>query len=180
MSEQQGPGLSTHQSLRIYLIVLGWSVLVLFFGIWLGSESRPEKASAVQAVQPEEEYQPRGIRADFPVEETLAEALLPSKSLADPVLPFSQLEEKKKVLKEDLYTIQVAAFKSVAEARSEVKNLLSKGYDARVVAPGLEGSYFKVWVGGFESEEESKKMETELKEAGFSTYVRKTDSSLSQ
>ncbi len=180
MSEQQKLGLSTHQSLRIYLIVLGWSVLVLFFGIRLGSRYPPEKSPDVEAVELREEQNLRGGRADSPVEEMPDETLPPSESSAGPVLPSSQSTEKERVLKENSYTIQVAALKNVAEARSEVKRLLSKGYDARVAGPGSKGDYFKVWVGDYPSEEETKKMEAKLKEAGFSTYVRKIDSSFSQ
>ena len=180
MSDQQKLGLSTHQSLRIYLIVLGWSVLVLCFGIRLGSKYRPEKLPNAEAVELREEQDLRRGLEDYPVEEIPDEVLPPRESFAEPALPYSQLTEKERVLKENSYTIQVAALKSVAEARSEVKRLLSKGYDARVAGPGLKGGYFKVWVGEYRSEEETKEMEAKLEEAGFSTYVRKIYSSFSQ
>jgi cell division protein FtsN len=193
MSEKQNPGLNTHQSLKIYLIVLGWSALVLFFGIRLGNKYHPEEPPALGTVQLEKELNLRKTQADSPIGLSVAgldseeeaikkgnEKLSPGESSADSILPSSQSTEKAKVSRGNSYTVQVAALRSVAEARSEVKRLLSKGYDARVVEPGLRGRYFKVWVGEFQSEEEIKETETELREAGFSTYVRKTDSSLLQ
>lgn len=74
------------------------------------------------------------------------------------------------------YTIQVAAHSSEQEARQTLLRLQAKGFDARIQPPtaALGDRYYRVWVGTFDSQEEARAKESELKSAGFLTYIRKT------
>ncbi len=74
------------------------------------------------------------------------------------------------------YTIQVAAHSSREEAQQTLIRLEAKGFEARIQPPTaqLGDHYYRVWVGEFDSIEHARTRETELKAAGFLTYIRKT------
>lgn len=74
------------------------------------------------------------------------------------------------------YTIQVAAHSSREEAQQTLIRLEAKGFEARIQPPTeqLGDHYYRVWVGAFDSIEQARTRETELKAAGFLTYIRKT------
>ena len=195
MSAQHETRLSTRRSLSVYLIVLAWSVLVFWFGVWFGSLERPvsppaEKASnrAPQPVrrQPQLEFHTELARPnpDSSQSPTLGEANTPETPVpaaveqAEAAGPSSQPPQS--VPARTFFTVQVAAVRSEAEARHEVLRLSARGHRGRVIRPAPGELYFRVWVGEFDSEEEAEKMEATLKQAGFSTYLREGDSPNSQ
>lgn len=73
------------------------------------------------------------------------------------------------------YTIQVAAFSTEAEAEQTRLRLEAKDFPASILRPGeVPGDpFYRVWVGRYQSLEEAQAAELKLKDAGFSTYVRK-------
>jgi cell division protein FtsN len=75
------------------------------------------------------------------------------------------------------YTIQVAAHSSEQEAQQTLLRLEAKGFSARIQPPipRLGDRFYRVWVGEFDSIEEARSKEAEVKAAGFLTYVRKTE-----
>lgn len=75
------------------------------------------------------------------------------------------------------YTIQVAAHSSKQEAQQTVLRLEAKGFGARIQppTPDLGDHFYRVWVGEFDTIEEARAKEAEVKSAGFLTYVRKTE-----
>ncbi len=55
--------------------------------------------------------------------------------------------------------------------------LEAKGFSARIQppTPELGDRFYRVWVGEFDTIEEARAKEAEVKSAGFLTYVRKTE-----
>jgi len=76
-----------------------------------------------------------------------------------------------------VYTIQVAAHSTEAEAQQTLLRLSAKNFEGRINRPieGTEDPYFRVWVGSFDSAEAARGLEAELKSKGFYTYVRRTN-----
>jgi cell division protein FtsN len=75
------------------------------------------------------------------------------------------------------YTIQVAAHSSRQEAEQTLLRLEAKGFTGRIQAPkaGTGDRFYRVWVGEFETLEQARVQEAEVKAAGFLTYVRKIE-----
>ena len=71
-------------------------------------------------------------------------------------------------LTEQIYRVQVGAYKNRKNAEKMLLKLKDAGYEGFIVQ---KESYYKVQVGAYEKKENAKRMEQKLKEAGFSTYV---------
>ena len=91
------------------------------------------------------------------------------------VLNVSEVKEKAptKVLQKP-FTIQIAAFKDKAMAKKAAKELKNKGYDAAISASNLseKGTWYRVWVGNFVTEEQSEGLLRKLKEKYADSFVR--------
>ena len=91
------------------------------------------------------------------------------------VLNVSEVKEKAtaKVLQKP-FTIQIAAFKNKAMAKKAAKELKNKGYDAAISARDLseKGTWYRVWVGNFVTEEQSEGLLRKLKEKYANSFVR--------
>jgi cell division septation protein DedD len=75
----------------------------------------------------------------------------------------------------EVYTVQVAALVSVADARAVLTRLQARGFSG-IVQPPLtrDDKFHRVWVGEFDTMDQARQMESRLKARGFQTYVRKT------
>ena len=91
------------------------------------------------------------------------------------VLNVSEVKEKApaKVLQKP-FTIQIAAFKDKAMAKKVAKELENKGYDTTISARDLseKGTWYRVWVGNFVTEEQSEGLLRKLKEKYADSFVR--------
>ena len=76
-----------------------------------------------------------------------------------------------------VYTIQIGAHSTEAEARHLLMKLKAKDFSGQIRSPSgsEEPRYFRVWVGEFASMEEAQPVETQLKDAGFYTYIRRVE-----
>lgn len=72
------------------------------------------------------------------------------------------------------FTVQTGAFSTDKEARQMILKLRTKNFNGKIQNPfDSTDKFFRVWVGDFENRSDALKMEAELKEAGFPTYIRK-------
>jgi cell division septation protein DedD len=141
-----------------------------------GSESEP-------AAKPPPAVEIRGLETDTPpVPEALA-APVPTEAppvvlpLDEPpvVEPTAGVPAVAQAPAPDVYTVQVGALVSVADARAVLTRLQARGFSG-IVQPPLtkEDKFHRVWVGEFDTMDEARRMESRLKASGFQTYVRKT------
>jgi cell division septation protein DedD len=74
-----------------------------------------------------------------------------------------------------MYTIQIGAHSTEAEAKQLLMKLEAKNFTGRIEKPDGDEQprYFRVWVGEFRTLEEAGSLVTQLKEAGFYTYIRR-------
>jgi len=91
------------------------------------------------------------------------------------VLNVSEVKEKvpAKVFQKP-FTIQIAAFKDKAMAKKVAKELKNKGYDTTISVRDLseKGTWYRVWVGNFVTEEQSEGLLRKLKEKYADSFVR--------
>jgi cell division protein FtsN len=74
-----------------------------------------------------------------------------------------------------LISLQIAAFKSPAEADKLVKTLQARGYPVFVVSPSQEGpsNLIRVQIGPYTSEAEAVQMKTRLQTEGYAAITKK-------
>ncbi|MCK5013430.1 MAG: SPOR domain-containing protein, partial [Candidatus Omnitrophica bacterium] len=91
------------------------------------------------------------------------------------ILNVSTAKEKDaaKVLQKP-FTIQIAAFNDKAMAKKLENELKNKGYDTTISARDLseKGTWYRVWVGNFVTEEQSEGLLRKLKEKYADSFVR--------
>ena len=91
------------------------------------------------------------------------------------VLYVAEVKEKAAAkVQQKSFTIQIAAFKDKTMAKKTAKELKNKGYDTAVSAKDLseKGTWYRVWVGNFVTEEQSEGLLLELKNEYADSFVR--------
>ena len=91
------------------------------------------------------------------------------------VLNVSKVKEKDIArVPQKSFTIQIAAFKDKALAKKVTKELKNKGYDTTISAKDLseKGTWYRVWVGNFITEEQSEGLLRKLKKEYTDSFVR--------
>lgn len=102
----------------------------------------------------------------------------PSEVVKEEVLPVAetklQLEEKPNLSLEKKFTIQVASFQDKARAELVSEELKKKGYIPVISAKDLgdKGTWYRVWVGDFESEEKARELLKTLKEDYKDSFIK--------
>ncbi len=184
--------LSTKKAIYLYAIILGFVFVFYLAALHFGSsgdeEGIPEQQAADLTQDPIEEIQDK---VEF--YEDLAKPLdsdQKSESTDEKTSESDQARQKatqpKAIVKEEpkastvqsstsgRLTVQVGAFATQKEAGQMIIRLRTKNFRGRILQPfGGTDKFFRVWIGEFGSRNEAKGTETELKQAGFLTYLRK-------
>ncbi len=183
----------------LYGTILVCALVFFLLGVYVGSRmasDRPRPAAASTAQQPVddprpqldfyEELMPRegdpqgtgeatSEDASGPAPQEPADAQQPdTPAVETPVEGAASEPSPAPAPGPDVYTIQVAAFKTAPEARQVLIRLQAKGYDAKLVEPTqADPQFYRVWVGGFDRRAEATKLEARLKADDFPTYLKK-------
>lgn len=102
----------------------------------------------------------------------------PSEVVKEEVLPIAetklQPEEKPILSSEKKFTIQVASFQDKARAEIVANGLKQKGYQPVVSFKELpdKGTWYRVFVGDFDTEEEAKSLLEKLKEDYKGSFIK--------
>ena len=133
--------------LTISLVIL-LTVLIVFVTFQLGGLRKPQKISHPSEVVKEEA---------LPVAETKL-----------------QTEEKPILSLEKKFTIQVASFQDKARAEIVANGLKQKGYQPAISPKELpeKGTWYRVFVGDFDREEEAKSLLDKLKEDHKDSFIK--------
>jgi len=116
----------------------------------------------------------------------------PAVEFTDVVNPVSKPEVKTAVLaknddtiartmnfdnNEGAYSVQVSSFRSAQEAEANIKTLAQKGFSANAVSVVLpnKGTWYRVRVGRFSSENEAKKIKDQLAHEHLSSWIVKAE-----
>ncbi|MFZ0430059.1 MAG: SPOR domain-containing protein [Acidobacteriota bacterium] len=199
------PRFRPREALLLYLVLLVCVAVLFLVGLELGRDrmtaasaapargtvAPPEPASnsadspvelyenlTAPSPSPVEPTPSRTASADVPSDEPAAEAepTKPSPPVSKPAVPAgSSAAEQNKTPAQ--YTIQVAAHSSRQEAEQTLLRLGAKGFTGRIQEPkaGTGDRFYRVWVGAFDTLEQARAQEAEVKAAGFLTYVRKIE-----
>jgi len=133
--------------LTISLVIL-LAVLIVFVAFQLGGLRKPQKM--------------------LPPSETVKEEIVP---ITETKL---QTEEKPILSLEKKFTIQVASFQDKARAEIVASSLKQKGYQPAISPKGLpeKGTWYRVFVGDFDTEEEAKTLLDKLKEDHKDSFIK--------
>ncbi len=183
------PLLGPKQTLTVYALVLGWSVLAFWAGFSFGirepgpgpmsGESLRFSAGTHPRVHPtvlKETFQDP-VRGSEPSPHETAAALEARGSVADPE---AQAGTEKPEAVAPIHTVQIGAVRTEAEGHLLLSRLGERGHRGRIVPPVTSGGFYRVWVGQFGSKAAAAEMEETLKGDGFSTFVRQAPDSSSR
>ena len=133
--------------LTISLVIL-LTVLIVFVAFQLGGLHKPQKM--------------------LPTSETVKEEIVP---IAETKL---QPEEKPVPVLQKKFTIQVASFQEMTKAEKVSVGLKEKGYQPVISAKELpeKGTWYRVFVGDFDTEEEAKSLLDKLKENHKDSFIK--------
>ena len=102
----------------------------------------------------------------------------PSEVVKEEVLPVAetrlQAEEKQFLSLEKKFTIQVASFQDKARAEIVAGSLKQKGYQPAISPKELpeKGTWYRVFVGDFDTEEEARSLLEKLKESHKDSFIK--------
>lgn len=102
----------------------------------------------------------------------------PSEVVKEEVLPVAetrlQAEEKQFLSLEKKFTIQVASFQDKARAEIVASSLKQKGYQPAISSKELadKGTWYRVFVGDFDTKEEAKSLLDKLKENHKDSFIK--------
>ena len=133
--------------LTISLVIL-LAVLIVFVAFQLGGLRKPQKM--------------------LPTSETVKEEIVP---ITETKL---QAEEKPILSLEKKFTIQVASFQDKARAEIVASSLKQKGYQPAISPKELpeKGTWYRVFVGDFDTEEEARSLLEKLKESHKDSFIK--------
>lgn len=171
------PRLGPKPALRIYTLVLFWSVFVFWVGFNFGTREATLGEASQRLLQPTPRPDSSSYRGKPGTRLNNTEPVLdlvPKKRSGN---ARKGREEETSIITEDspLFTVQIGAVRTKAEGHQLLMNLEEKGHHGRLVPPSSSGQLYRVWVGEWEGESQAKQIEEMLKNDGFSTYVRKRD-----
>ncbi len=168
--------LGAKQTLKVYSLVLSWSVFVFWAGFTFGTREPVPGPGQDRSLQLSAESlsplyrsppRPRPLTPE-PVVDPVPPEMFPSNG-EEIELELPTLEPAPAY-----HTVQVAAVRTQAEGRHLLMKLGAKGHHGRIVPPSGSGGFYRVWVGECEGESEAREIEETLKKDGFSTYLRRT------
>ena len=116
-------------------------------------------------------FQLRGLRKPQKI-------LPPSEVIKEEALPIAetklQAEEKPILSSEKKFTIQVASFQDKARAEIVANGLKQKGYQPVISSKELpdKGTWYRVFIGDFDTEEEAKSLLEKLKESHKDSFIK--------
>jgi cell division septation protein DedD len=158
--------LSIENIIVLCIVLVMTYVLFFSFGVERGRRLK-------QAQAPVEEVLPAGKievlaspQVDAP-EQTARPVTQPAVQTKEQVL---QVPLERELTDEELFTIQIASFKSETSARKEVERLGNTGHESFVVA---KGDYSIVCIGKFAMRDEAKKASAKLKSKYKDLLVRR-------
>ncbi len=169
------PRLGAKQTLKVYSLVLFWSVFIFWAGFMLGTREALPGEGQDRAHQPSPRPvlpSNRGVPDPAFVDSQPVLNLVRSEMSGD---AGEAKEEELSMVAADraFHTVQIGAVKTEAEGRQLLMKLEAKGHHGHLVPPSDSGVFYRVWVGEWAGESQAKQMEQLLKSDGFSTYVRK-------
>ncbi|HLF18170.1 MAG TPA: SPOR domain-containing protein [Candidatus Omnitrophota bacterium] len=156
------------ENIIVLCIVLVMTYVVFFsFGV--------ERGRRLGLAQPAEEAIPAGkieiLAAPQPAElEQTAKPTAQQQLEPNAKEQVLQVPLERELTDEDLFTIQIASFKSETSARKEVERLGNTGHESFVVA---KGDYSIVCIGKFAQRDEAKKASSKLKSKYRDLLVRR-------
>jgi cell division protein FtsN len=177
--------LSPNQALTLYVLVVAFVFVAFVLGLLIGTGSveREEVRPAEPSYEPVEDLE---AELDFydelskPIEEveSKAPAVILKRDPKPKAKPEIVTEGRASSPERNIgknFTIQVAAHSTREEAEQLLIRLSTKSFEGRIREPdtGAGDKYFRVWIGEFSSAGEAETYATQLKEAGFHTYIRK-------
>jgi cell division protein FtsN len=116
-------------------------------------------------------FQLRGLRKSQKISH-------PSETVKEEIVPVAetklQPEEKQTLSLEKKFTIQVASFQDKTRAEIVANGLKQKGYQPAISSKELpeKGTWYRVFVGDFDTEEEAKSLLDKLKEGHKDSFIK--------
>ncbi len=177
------PRLSFGEAVNVYVLVLAFGAALYLIGLFVGKSypaGRLDDADLSEAsMRPVED-----LSTQMEFYEQLSDGPAARRPETQPsVSDEPDADEKSSEVETAtapagvVYTIQIGAHSTEAEARQHVMKLKAKDFSGQIRSPSgsEQPRYFRVWVGEFASMEEAQPVETQLKDAGFYTYIRRVE-----
>lgn len=180
---QMRPRLSFGEAVNVYVLVLAFGAALYLIGLFVGKSYQVERLNdaeiAEASMKPVEDLSTQmefyEQLSDGPAAKRLKTQ--PSGSEESDVAEKPPEVETATASAGVGYTIQIGAHSTEEEARQLLMKLEAKDFSGQIRRPSgsEEPKYFRVWVGEFASMEAAQPVETQLKDAGFHTYIRRVE-----